>query len=290
MRLGEWLQGPQAERAARVVTVLLVVWLAWQLARLTWLILPRPDIPPAAPAGDGARPAAGSVDGRQLAALESLHLFGQANRAETRPAAPVEAPDTRLNLVLHGVFASDAPGQARAIIAEPNGKEHSYGIGARLPGGAELAEVYPDRVILLRNGRHETLRLPQRTGASRQAPVSRARGRSPAARAAQDPSAVLAQYRDKINDNPGALLDLVRPEPVTEDGQFVGFRLSPGRQRRLFYQLGLRQGDVVTEVNGQPLDNAQRGIEVLQDLRGADALDVKVRRGGRQVTLNFALP
>ena len=74
---------------------------------------------------------------------------------------PIEAPETKLQLILRGALSSDDPEHARAIIADPRGKEEQYAIGEELPGNAELSEIHPDRVILKRNGRFETLRLPK---------------------------------------------------------------------------------------------------------------------------------
>ena len=84
--------------------------------------------------------------------LPGWHLMGMVTKQQDPVAVntPIDAPDTRLKLVLHGVFVSDGSGKARAIIADPKGKEEQYAVGEMLPGNAELSEVYPDRVILQR--------------------------------------------------------------------------------------------------------------------------------------------
>jgi len=80
----------------------------------------------------------------------------------------LDAPETRLKLTLRGVFASEDSSGGRAIVGDPQGKEENYAVGDPLPGGAKLSEIYPDRIILERNGRFETLRLPkERTQSSR---------------------------------------------------------------------------------------------------------------------------
>ena len=100
--------------------------------------------------------------------LPGWHLLGDVQKqAPVVVETPINAPDTRLKLVLHGVFASEVYGKARAIIADPKGKEEQYAVGDMLPGNAELSEVYPDRVILKRNGRFETLRLMQDSPSAR---------------------------------------------------------------------------------------------------------------------------
>lgn len=165
----DWLATQQARTGARLLTLALVVLVIYQLARLTWQLVPAPDVPPA-PATPAnvvpSAPAAPERDRPSAANIAGWHLFGQADPG-TGPgvgggrAAPIDAPETRLNLTLRGLFATEDPERARAIIAAPNGEERSYRVEDELPGGAELSAIYADRIILQRNGRYETLRLPR---------------------------------------------------------------------------------------------------------------------------------
>jgi len=95
--------------------------------------------------------------------LARWHLFGQVQIVREVPPVPISAPDTKLNLKLHGVIASDRKDSAGAIIEDGAGSQQYYAIGEQLPHGAELKEVHPDRVILLRNSQYETLRMPATT-------------------------------------------------------------------------------------------------------------------------------
>ena len=90
------------------------------------------------------------------------HLLGRYQPKMTA-AASANAPDTQMNLILKGVLAGGAK-IAFAIIAQgQGGAEDFYGIGDQV-SGAILREVHADRVILERNGRFETLRLPEEGG------------------------------------------------------------------------------------------------------------------------------
>jgi general secretion pathway protein C len=53
---------------------------------------------------------------------------------------------------------------------------------------------------------------------------------------------------------------------------------------------GLRPDDVVTAVNGVPLDSLSRGQELMQRLQGARHIDLTVERGGQTQTLSVDLP
>jgi len=118
--------------------------------------------PASTPTGGGASAARLPVD-----RVAEWDLFGRAAPVNTAPVtAPTEAPKTRLQLTLRGVAASKAGEDAHAIIADPSGRERRYRQGEAVPGGASLAEVHENRVLLLRNGRYETLPLAKVEGAA----------------------------------------------------------------------------------------------------------------------------
>ncbi|MCP5419044.1 MAG: type II secretion system protein GspC [Gammaproteobacteria bacterium] len=280
-------------RLAAPVNVLLVILLAHGLARLTWTLLPvegsaltQPDAPvlqaPPKPA--------------DYAAIADWHLFGQVN-APTLIAAPTQnVPETRLNLRLAGIFFTPHRTKGRALIAPAGGAESSYAVGDRLPGGAHLVQILRDQVILSRNGVLEALKLPKETplagvpdNAPTTLPTARANAVADNVAAPIDASAVVGQLRGEVANRPQALEDLAFASPYQQDGQFIGFRLRPGRDRKLMAQLGLRSGDVVTEVNGVRLVDPAQGLTVMQELLNADQIAIQVLRDGAEIPLTFAL-
>lgn len=284
------LQGPRAEQAARLVALLLGVWLLYRVAVLVWALVPAPTLapPPAPVAGTEAAstPTAARPDINQVV---GWHLFGAAPKAPVDAGpAPIDAPETRLNLVLRGVLSSNDPAEARAIIAEPNGIENYFRVGSSLPGGAELKEIHADRIILLRAGRHETLRLPREAvdGGGDGSDAAGGMLDEPGA----DAGALLGDYREQMADNPQALLDLARPVPYNDGNGFAGFRLFPGNKPGLFARLGLRPGDLLKEVNGVVLDSPMRGAEAMQLLGESSQVALRIERGGQEINLAVEIP
>jgi general secretion pathway protein C len=82
--------------------------------------------------------------------------------------------------------------------------------------------------------------------------------------------------------------ELFRPQPVFAGGQQKGYRLYPGRNRAQFATLGLRPGDLVTAVNGAPLDDPARGMETLRGLSSGGPVNLTIERNGveQQVTID----
>jgi general secretion pathway protein C len=93
-----------------------------------------------------------------------------------------------------------------------------------------------------------------------------------------------------ITEQPGLLADVMRPQPVMDHGRMNGFRVYPGRNRMAFMRLGLRPGDQVTAINGTPLDDRDRGEQILRTLGSSSEARVTVIRNGQQqdLTLNIA--
>ncbi|HFD81155.1 MAG TPA: type II secretion system protein GspC [Gammaproteobacteria bacterium] len=290
--LHQWFRPQQVERLVRPINILLILWLAWLLAGLVWMLVPEPESGNAA----GMVPAtAMPVKAKEAPAQEQrivqTHLFGEVTKEPAvRKAKPVEVPETRLNLSLRGVFASDEPGQARAIIGDPGGKEDSYAVGDPLPGGARLAEIYPDRIILERNGRFETLRLPKDRDLTRPRSVSHRSARRLENTGNGSRAAAFSRYRDEIRKNPSAFMDYVRATPARQGGKFIGFRLAAGRQRGALRELGLQPGDIVTAINGVTIDSPAKGMKAMQALGEGDTVSVTLLRGGQETSMSLSLP
>lgn len=263
------------------VVLILVALIAWQLARIIWLLVPSdPPAPVTVPAAGSAGAAAvAGGGGADIDYIVNAHLFGRFDTsAPVVDLDPVDAPDTRLALELRGTIAADETDQALAIIAERSREEKVYAIGDAVPGGASLHSVYPDKVLLRRAGQLETLRLPRASeaGASSAAPRRQAAAPSRA-----------SSIRDVVSQTPSRLTDVIRPQPVFRDGQQQGYRVYPGRERQRFAALGLRPGDLITQINGVSLDDPARGMEIFRSLGDATSVSVTLERSGQSQVLNL---
>lgn len=260
-----------AGAAPTVVSFLLVLVIAAQLASLLWRTLggTEGEADAVVPVVPGAAP------GVDIAAIVNAHLFGVAAQS----GDPADAPATTANLSLAGTLAGREPEQGWAIIGASGQAARVYATGASLPGGSKLFAVYPDRVILDRNGSRESLLLPRLAGGAAPSRAPRAAGLPPVA----SPNASLADsVRQLLVQNPSAGAELMRPQPVFAGGSLRGYRVYPGRNRAQFSGLGLQPGDLVLAVNGAALDDPNRGLEILRGVGQGSAVTLTVERGGQQ--------
>jgi general secretion pathway protein C len=284
------MQSDWTRHAIRILNLLLIVWIAWLLATMTWSLLTKPEpVGTALPEAVPITPQA-NLQENLVRQLPNWHLFGEVapEAAPVKAIVPADAPDTRLKLSLHGTFSSHDAELARAIIADERGDEEMYAVGDILPGNAELSEIQTDKVILLRGGRYEVLRLPRDTltGDAGSATISAAD-----AMQVNTTSERLQSLRQTLRQNPKSLFGLVRTIPKKDDqGKMIGYILQPGREPELFQQMGLKPGDVVTRINDINLDNLASGMQALRSVQSGDTVSMTVLRGTEQEDLSFRLP
>lgn len=274
---GAWRSAVLA-RAPQVLTFVLALAIAAQLALIvvSFAGRSRQAPPPVAAPPPAARPL-------DVASLVNAHLFGSAEVQATTDAA--NAPPSSMPLVLVGLLATEDPEQGMAIIGESSQAAKVVSVGQQVPGGARLHSVYTDRAIIDRAGALESVFLPRRTSGSSFSPPP-----PPPAAAANSNEAMVERMRRLVNDDPGAISQIIRPQPVLVGGKMRGFRVYPGANRQAFARLGLRPGDLVTAVNGTPLDDRDRAQEIFATLSSASDARVSVTRNGRQqeLVLNLA--
>ena len=295
-----------AEPAALLCCVGFALWLLWLLVRLVWLLVPRGDAAfDTAPMRVGAA-GAGPAPAQSIA---KWHLFGS---APFKPGAGASAPATTLSLILRGTFASGDPASGIAVISGADSDERAYRVGEEVAPGAHLAAVYADHVILVHEGVEETLVLPRdrnlapgdivratpATVTSRAAVNPLAPGHAgvtPDSIAAGVPSQQVAVSADwqqtlaRLRQNPDQLARSMQVVPVLDGGKLTGVRVAAGSDVALIQHIGLRAGDIVTSVNGLPIDSLARGQEIMSSLKNSSSVRVTVLRDGKSTDLNVGL-
>jgi general secretion pathway protein C len=215
-------------------------------------------------------------------AVAAAHLFGAAV-ADPTTQDPNNAPLSSANLVLAGTIATQDPKRGIAIITD-GGPSKVYAVGENV-NGASLYSVYLDHVILDRGGTLETLLLPRLLAGGPHAPARRGPVEARSSEAVDN-------IRRLVQQDPGLLDQVMRTVPSYDNaaGKLRGFRAYPGRNRTIFNKLGLRPGDLVTAINGQPLDDPQHSQEVFNTIQSSNTVTVTVERGGQKqdISLNVA--
>ena len=279
------------QRSPVIVTGLMVILLAQLAAQLSWQWL----APATAPltTSQTVQPTTKPVTEENLTEVVNVHLFGKVDAVVNK--GPITAPVTRLRLNLNGVFASENPKLAMAIISDSSGEQKHYRIGDAVPGGARLHAIYPDRVILDRLGKLETLKLPREVAPINATTVSP----SGTANNTQLPPATtrvhkveasekVKQLRDKMINAPQEVWQEVRIEPVMVNGAIQGYRFAHN-DRRLMQSLGLTPDDVIVEINGMTLSDPSVLYDLMQQITTMENVRLTIKRKGQTETIEVRM-
>ena len=257
------------QHAGRVGLAAGAMALAWQLGQLAWLAVPSetlPPPPPAMPVTGGLQPQPASIG----------KAFGEQGQG-LRPAGAAPA-ETALPLRLDGVLVAEPDEDSRAFVAERSGsgKVQGYRPGDSLPGGAELKQVFNDRVVLLRNGSEELLRFdkPGAQPAGASAPPTAAATRN-----------ALGSLAGTLAGSPA---EAIRQMGLRRTSQ--GYIVSITAPKEMLQRYGLQPGDRLVSINGQSLGrDLDADQQVMSQLQQAGSARVEVQRGEQTLTLEQKL-
>lgn len=89
---------------------------------------------------------------------------------------------------------------------------------------------------------------------------------------------------DKVVGNPAMLAKQARVVPSRKDGKTRGYKLYGIRRGTLPKLLGLKNGDMITEINGESLTSIDKVMGLYTKLRRASRLEVEIVRRGKSMT------
>jgi general secretion pathway protein C len=257
---------PATGRFGTLVTVALVLALAWVLAKWTWVFVAPPVAAPAAPAGPGT----------DLAAVAGL-FGGAAPSGASSPAASASG------LRLKGVVAP-SPAHIGSAVFNAGGRDMAVPLGAEVQPGVKLVEVEPDHAIVSRAGVRERIDID-----TRMAPVPRSvAGKASGFRLAVSRSGANA-FSFSRKDLENALKDPGQLAYLGRIGmpQGGGVRLEEAPPGSLAARLGLQPGDIIKKVNGQAVASAGDLARLHQQFATLSLVQAEIQRGTATVQLSY---
>ena len=283
-----------------LIVVLLSLYLIAFAAKLIWRIIPEPQLSATPAVSFAPIPSTASgQSGVNIRKIQQLNLFGNAAAvpAKVEEAPVTDAPETRLNLTLTGVVASSDEDSSTAVIENRN-SQAVCGLGEIIEvTNSFLMQVFLERVIIKNGVRNETLMLDgidydeankrrQQQAKRRPQPVPDERDEPDSRQLREEAIEATASLRER----PASFTDFISISPKTEEGQLIGYQVSPGKEPALFKSAGLQAGDVIAQINGLDLTDMQQSQEALSELRNAQNIELTIIRDGSFTTLYLDLP
>lgn len=221
------------------------------------------------------------------------NLFGSATAEEVAETVEIDVDaleHTELDLVLLGTVAGDNGEISYAVIGERGGrKQELYREGDEV-AGARLVKIMRTRVVLRVENRDEVLAMGEGSGGVRAAAAESAwdQRRTGTGSSASGDTVVLQRSEvDAAVRDMGRLMTDARLRPFFSGGNLDGVVISNIVPGSIFQKLGLRNGDVIREIDGRALRSPEDILNVYRNLESGSEVAVNIKRRGREELLQY---
>jgi general secretion pathway protein C len=238
--------------------------------------------PPAAGAPVGLRaPPKEAQDYYRIVA--ERNIFGSTDKTLAEKSAAVQPLATLLEL--RGTVAGSGKLSFAVIEEKGKNKQGLYRVGDKI-AGATLVRVIRDQVTLKINEKEEILKKRDATESAIVPP------RGANAQAAAVAPGAMSLNRGEIASSlkdMGQMMSQAQIRPYFSAGVPDGFVVSSIRQGSVYQKMGLVDGDVIQELNSRKLSSADDMVGLYNVLKSGSAMSLKIKRAGKQETLNYQI-
>jgi len=211
--------------------------------------------------------------------------------------AVVEAEEsegkTDLPVKLIATVVTDPSQFSTALIVEDKRGEEAkfYTVGDSLLGEATIEEIHWRKVLIRKDG--ELQAIPMDATKIVAKPRNNSSGGDDAdtdgiEKNGEDEYTVPQSVVDNALEDLDKLATQVRVRPHRDaDGNVDGYRLSAIRRGNLLDKLGIKNGDIVHEVNGYPLNSSSGAMTAFQSLQSESAFQFDISRRNKRRTIKY---
>ena len=94
---------------------------------------------------------------------------------------------------------------------------------------------------------------------------------------------------EKAMENLGELMQQATLRPHIEDGQAAGISITGIKPNAIFRKMRLRNGDIITGVNGASIDSVEDAVKVVEQLSSGSEIQLQIKRRGREQSLDYSI-
>ena len=211
-------------------------------------------------------------------------------KAETVDIDKLE--ETKLKLKLWGTVTGQDK-RAYAVIEDSKAREQNlYRAGDSIQN-AVVKLILREKVVLRVADKDEILAMEEiraRKGAGRSGQSS---ARTPPRRlpVSSRPRKIRlkAAQIEKAMENIGQLMEQASLRPHMIDGQPAGISITGIKPNAIFRKMRLRNGDVITGVNGNSIESVEDAVKVVDQLSSGSGIQLQIKRRGREQTLDYSI-
>ena len=232
------------------------------------------------------------------AAITKRNIFNSSTQEQE--AAPVvekkldleNLKETDLKLKLWGTVTGQNEG-AYAVIEDSKAREQNLYRAGDTIQNAVVKLIFREKVVLKVGDNDEILAMEENTGRSGSSRAGRRDERTSEPRLPVSPSARKIRLRgdqvEKAMQNLGELMEQATLRPHIEDGEAAGISITGIKPNAIFRKMRLRNGDIITGLNGNPIGSVEDAIKVVEQLSSGSGMQLQIKRRGREQSLDYSI-
>jgi general secretion pathway protein C len=215
---------------------------------------------------------------RNLFNAEIEEKIESPDKQETENAAPEKLEPTTLKLVLWGTVTGE--GQVYAVIEDKKIRQQAlYEVGDSVQG-AKVVKILRHQVILNHEGKDQILEMETDT---KNVSVSRKFPPAISSNTAFGNKKDMDDFPDDMN----SLMRQVKIRPHFTEGEPDGLMVYGIRPNSVFRQMGLRNGDILKDINGTQISSAEDASTLYSEIQGSDDAKITIFRRGKIQELSY---
>jgi general secretion pathway protein C len=207
---------------------------------------------------------------------------------------PKPKPEKFTKFILRGIYNSK---ERKVIMVEYLGKSYALALGEEVEG-YKFTKLYPTYAIFSKNGKEYRLDLYKKDKNTKEnrhssataisAPVSaKAASKNNTIQRAGDTTFIPKNLFNKYRNDIGAIRKSIGVVPNTANGKLNGFKIRYVKRGSDFDKLGIKRGDIITAINGEPLNNFKVPLEFFNNLDSMSAATLTIKRGNEIKELDY---
>jgi general secretion pathway protein C len=231
-------------------------------------------------------------------AIERRNLFntndGKAGADIDKALQIDQLAETKLDLKLWGTvtLSKDPQGDYAVIEDRKQRRQQLYRVGDSVQN-AVVKAILRQKIVLSVNGKDEVLTMEE-AQANRPATPPRlaSAAASPRPVSAKPVESEMVLDRKTVTsamDDLGSLMSQVRVRPHFENGRPAGLALISVKPNSIFQKMGIRNGDVLQQVEGNDIRSVDDVVKLYQQLGSGGSVTLQIKRRGRLQDVTYRI-
>ena len=211
---------------------------------------------------------------RNLFHVEIEETKDASQRSEIKDEEPVKLEPTNLKLVLWGTVTGES--DVYAVIEDKKVRQQSlYQVGDSVQG-ATVKKILRHEVILTFQGKDQVLEMEEDPKNMRRRGIGQSLKKS-----IPNVVSLKESLMDDSRNNMGAVMKQIKFRPHFTEGEADGLMVYGIRPNSIFRKIGLRNGDIIKDINGTAIVSADDASSLFTEVEDAEDARVTLFRRGK---------